>query len=73
MTGCWTPWILNRASELLARPLGEWTWAEVAPRCPCGQSMVRRPVTWKCYRHKTPVVVKDALEVPVTPRVKVIA
>jgi len=80
MTGCWTSWILNRASELLARPLSEWTQAEVAPKCPaerpylvCGEPMVRRPGKWACYHHQPPVVINDVPEAPTTPRLKVIA
>lgn len=75
LTNPWAPWVMNRASHLLAKRAKDWRVAEVAPRCPnamCGMTMVRRPGAWKCYHHDPPIETPEALELPRSPVANVV-
>jgi len=72
ITGVWAGWLMSRgAGHLMAEPAGFLSRPESVPRCPkilCALPMVRRPGSWKCYRHDEPVVILVPERFPRSPQ-----
>lgn len=71
LMGLWTGWLIGQgAGEIVAQPPTYLQRPETPPLCPkCGERMVRRPSTWKCYRHDEPVVMRADIPLPRSPHV----